>query len=144
MATILSRPVVTYVCHFKIHLLSYLIRSSLIHLLSIKSSLGFIVLMVRETKFWDCHFMVTISLQWRHNKRHGVSNQRRLDCLLNRLFRRTSPVDSPHEGPVTRKKFPFDDAFMFHSYMYCLKVYIEPLVKTNNYYRTMDMIPAMI
>ena len=27
-------------------------------------------------------------LQWRHNKRDGVSNHRRLDCLLNRLFRR--------------------------------------------------------
>ena len=26
-------------------------------------------------------------LQWRHNKRNGVSNQRRLGCLLNRLFR---------------------------------------------------------
>ena len=30
------------------------------------------------------------SLQWRHNGRDGVSNHRRLDCLLNRLFRRQS------------------------------------------------------
>ena len=29
-------------------------------------------------------------LQWRRNGRHGVSNHRRLDCLLNRLFRRGS------------------------------------------------------
>ena len=29
-------------------------------------------------------------LQWRHNERHGVSNHRRLDGLLNRLFRRRS------------------------------------------------------
>ena len=28
-----------------------------------------------------------IWLQWRHNERDGVSNHRRLDCLLNRLFR---------------------------------------------------------
>ena len=30
------------------------------------------------------------SLQWRHNERAGVSNHRRLDRLLNRLFRRGS------------------------------------------------------
>ena len=30
------------------------------------------------------------SLQWRHNERNGVSNHRRLDCLLNRLFRSRS------------------------------------------------------
>ena len=29
-------------------------------------------------------------LQWRHNKHGGVLNHRRLDCLLNRLFRRRS------------------------------------------------------
>ena len=34
------------------------------------------------------------SLQWRHNERHGVSNHRRLDCLLSRLFRRTSKKTS--------------------------------------------------
>ena len=28
--------------------------------------------------------------QWRHNERDGFSNRRRLDCLLNRLFRRRS------------------------------------------------------
>ena len=27
------------------------------------------------------------SLQWRHNERDGVLTHRRLDCLLNRLFR---------------------------------------------------------
>ena len=30
------------------------------------------------------------SLRWRHNKRDGVSNHRRLDCLFNRLFKRIS------------------------------------------------------
>ena len=30
------------------------------------------------------------SLQWRHNGRDGVSDHRRLDCLLNHLFRRRS------------------------------------------------------
>ena len=32
----------------------------------------------------------SMSLQWRHNGRDGVSNQRRLDCLHNCLFRRRS------------------------------------------------------
>ena len=34
------------------------------------------------------------SLQWRHNERNGVSNHRRYDCLLNRLFRRRSKKTS--------------------------------------------------
>ena len=72
------------------------------------------------------------SLQWRHNERDGVSNHRRLECLLNRLFRRRSdqrkhqssvslafvtwihrwPVDSPHKGSVAQKIFLFDDVIM--------------------------------
>ena len=39
-------------------------------------------------------------LQWRHNGRGGVSNHRRLDCLLNRLFRRRSK--KPSKLRVTR------------------------------------------
>ena len=67
-----------------------------------------------------CGAGVSIALQWRHNKRDGVSNHRRLDCLLNRLFRRRStkinfrvtgifrgihrwPVNSPHKKSVTWK-----------------------------------------
>ena len=34
------------------------------------------------------------SLQWRRNERHGVSNHPHLDCLLSRLFRRTSKKTS--------------------------------------------------
>ena len=66
------------------------------------------------------------TLQWRHNEHNGVSNHQRLDCLLNRLFRRrlkktlklrvtglcegNSPVtdEFPHKGRVTR----FDDVIM--------------------------------
>ena len=69
--------------------------------------------------------------QWRHNECNGVSNHRRLNCLLSRLFRRRSmknkssaslafvrdihrwPVDSAYKGLVTRKMFPFDDAIMW-------------------------------
>ena len=71
-----------------------------------------------------------ISIQWRINERHGVSNHLHLGCFLSRLFRRTSkktselsvtglcernpPMtsDSPHKGPVTQKMFPFDDVIM--------------------------------
>ena len=82
-----------------------------------------------------CQFVqASLSLQWRHNVRDGVSTHQRLDCLLNRLFRRRSkktpklrvtgfvrgihrwPVDFPHKGPVTRKMFPFDDAVMSWSH----------------------------
>ena len=77
--------------------------------------------------WWMVSGSIWFSLQWRHDEYHGVSNHRRLKCLLNRLFRRTSkkqskpratglcggihqwPVDSPQNGPVRRKWFPFDD-----------------------------------
>ena len=62
--------------------------------------------------FWtlEAHSIVA-SLHWRHNEHVGASNHRRLDCLLNHLFRRRS-VNSPHKRPVTRKMFPFDDVIM--------------------------------
>ena len=80
---------------------------------------------------WDTRKKKT--LQWRNNERDGVSNNRRLDCLLNRLFRRRSkktsklrvtglcegihkwPVDCTHKGSVTRKMVPFDDIIMIES-----------------------------
>ena len=70
------------------------------------------------------------TLQWRHNERHDVSNHRRLDCLLNLRFRRSSKKTSklrvtdlfegispvtgrfPSQRPVTRRMFPFGDAIM--------------------------------
>ena len=73
----------------------------------------------------------SFSLQWRHNERYGVSNHRRLECLLIRLLRGRSkktlklsvtsllrgihrwPVDFPHKRTVTRRMFPFDDVIMF-------------------------------
>ena len=78
-----------------------------------------------------CPFHETmLSLQWSYNERDGVSNHRRLDCLLNRLFRGGSkkiskfrvtglwegnpPVNSPYKGTVTRKMFAFDDVIMWY------------------------------
>ena len=72
-----------------------------------------------------------LTLQWRHNGCDSVPNQRRLDCLLNRLLsgvdqrkhqnsaslafvRRIHwwPMNSPRKGPVTRKMLPFDYVIM--------------------------------
>ena len=73
------------------------------------------------------------TLDWRHNKRDGVSNHRRQNFLFKRLFRckskKTSkiratgfvrgiqrwPLNSPHKGPLTGKLFPFDDVIMISS-----------------------------
>ena len=43
---------------------------------------------------------ISWTLQWRHNERNGVSNRRRLDCLLNSLFRRRS---KKHQSPASQK-----------------------------------------
>ena len=69
-------------------------------------------------------------LRWRHNDCNGISNHQPHGCLLSCLIRHRSkktsnsmplafvrgihwwPVNSPHKGPVTRKKFPFDDVIM--------------------------------
>ena len=78
-------------------------------------------------RYWQLHFNDVIMGS------DGVSNHRRLDCLLNRLpgadqrnhqssaslaFVRgihRKPVDSPHKGWVTRKMFPSDDVFMYYT-----------------------------
>ena len=41
-----------------------------------------------------CFRQIFFALQWRLNERDGVSNHRRLDCLLNRLFGRRSKKTS--------------------------------------------------
>ena len=46
-----------------------------------------------EARHKHAHNEISL-LQWRHNERDGVSNHRRHDCLLNRLFRRRSKETS--------------------------------------------------
>ena len=71
------------------------------------------------------------ALQWSHNERHGVSvtgvlivcwtvysgaDQIKHQSSVSLAFVRgihRSPVDSPHKGPVTRRKYPFDDVIMW-------------------------------
>ena len=80
------------------------------------------------------------TLEWRHIECDGVLNNRRSDCLLNRLFRRRSkkisklrvtslcsgnpPVTGgfPSQGPVTRKKLPFDDVIMSSPWISCDRI----------------------
>ena len=78
------------------------------------------------------------TLQWRHSGRNDVTNRRRLDCYLNRLFRRKSKktsklrVNGLCEGnsPVT-SKFPAQRAsnavnvyiwWRHHAYFYTLRI----------------------
>ena len=45
---------------------------------------------IRNNAIWGISQMITLALRWRHDKRDSVSNHRRLDYLLNPLFRRRS------------------------------------------------------
>ena len=91
-----------------------------------------------HAEFSICHqlyvcllWLGTKWLQWRHNLRDDVSNNRRLDGLLNRLLKRRDQrnyqksaslafvreiqrwqLNSPNKEPVTRKMFPFGDVIM--------------------------------
>ena len=76
------------------------------------------------------------TLQWRHNQRDVVSNYRRLDCLLNHLFRPKSKKisklhatgicvgNSPGTGEFpaqmasNAKNVPFDDVIMYRGLSY--------------------------
>ena len=45
--------------------------------------------------------MMSTPLQWRPSERDGVSNHRRFDCLLNRLFRRRwKKIKAPRHWPL--------------------------------------------
>ena len=52
------------------------------------------------------------TLQWRHNERDGVSNHRRLDCLLNRLFRhRWKKTSTPRVAGLCERNSPVTGEF---------------------------------
>ena len=51
------------------------------------------------------------TLQWHHNVCNGVSNHRRLDCLLNCLFRRRSKKTSKLHVPVVHREGEFEWAW---------------------------------
>ena len=84
------------------------------------------VIILNNSDSFDCAHLPTplikaYTLLWRQSGLGYVSNLQPQDCLLNRVFRRRSKKtsklrvtglcvgNSPHEWPVTRKMFPFDD-----------------------------------
>ena len=91
-----------------------------------------------------------IALQWRHNECNGVSNHRRLHCLLNCWLSCRSKktpklrvtdlcagihrwtVNSPHKWPVTRKMFPFDDVIITCYYIYSYPHTLVPPCRAIN------------
>ena len=92
---------------------------------------------LRHNKFKYISFNVKPITVTSH-ERHGVSNQRWHECLLNSRFQvtanstskihisgslwgnRRSPVDSPHKGPVVQKAFTCHDAMMTSLYTHYL------------------------
>ena len=88
-----------------------------------------VILLIHTDFNFESERKRTISLQWRHNERDGVSNHQPHDCLLIRLFRRRSKktpklrvtdrwrVNFPHKGPVTRRMFSFDDVIMINKFI---------------------------
>ena len=55
------------------------------------------------------HWIIFRTLQWRQYEGDGVPNHRRLDCLLNRLFRKASKLRATglcEENPPVTGEFP--------------------------------------
>ena len=104
-------------------------RADLLSIGPIRTKLTGILIIIHAYSVTIMHLQMT-ALQWRHNECDRVSNHRRLDCLLKRLFRRklkktskfhvtglcerNPPVTggSPHKGPVRRKMLTCDDVIM--------------------------------
>ena len=67
-----------------------------------------------HTYFWwlNCDKIVALTLHWRHNEHDSVSNHQPYDCLLNRLFRRTSKKTSkPRVTGLCAGNSPVTDEF---------------------------------
>ena len=55
---------------------------------------------------FDCNSCRAVPLKWRHNERDGVSNYRRLDYLLNRLFveiQIKENIQAPRHWPLSEE-----------------------------------------
>ena len=98
------------------------------------------------------HIICLQPLRW-HNV---VSNHRPFDCLFNSLCGLTSkkhlsphywpfvrgihrwPVNSPHKGPVTRKKLPSDDVIMATFYLDKRSLFNPPPIRFTNEWKLYD------
>ena len=102
------------------------------------------------------------SLQWRHNKRNGISNHRRHNCLPNHLSRRRKhqsftslafvrgihqwPVNSQHKGPVTQKMFPFNYVIMCGQWLEAVttKQSLQPAFHLGNELQIEKVFPHIV
>ena len=78
---------------------------------------------VHDHKEWGCSCLFTMT----SHERHVVWNHRPFDCLFNSLSKKHQSLhywpfargihrwlaNSPHKGPVTKKKLIFDEVIMF-------------------------------
>ena len=82
--------------------------------------------------YWKCDIQcLGGTLQWRHDERYGVSNHKRLGCLLNRLIRRRSKKTSKlrvtglceGNSPVTGE-FPAQRASNAENVFICWRLHV--------------------
>ena len=84
--------------------------------------------------------LATYTLQWRHNEPDGVSNHRRIDCLLKRLFmcrsRKTSmlTVTSLCEGN------PLLIVSLLPNVIKAMSMFQYPIVRIRNIVRSCDVL----
>ena len=72
-------------------------------------------------------------IQWCQNERHGVSYHRRLDCLLNHLFRYTSKKnESSASLAFLTGGFPLQRASNAEMFLFGVVIMVVCLVTTNN------------
>ena len=98
---------------------------------------------------WELYDLIFIKMTSR--ERHVVWNHRSFECLFHNLWGPTSkkhqnPLywsfvrgihrwlgDSPHKGPVTRKKLPFDDVIMLLYNVFLVNEIAVPHMGTIRY-----------
>ena len=111
-------------------------------------SLGLFRHIIRESLIGNSRWYI-ITLQWRHNEYDVVSIHQPYDVCstvysgTERRKRQSSvslaflrgihrwPVNSPHEGPVTRKMILFDDVIMSKPFSLCMWFSTHPRVTHN-------------
>ena len=101
-------------------------HSLFIKIVSLYNPIHFLAInLVVEVWTRHSHHILFMSLQWRHNDRDGVSNHRRLDCLLIRLFwRRSKKISKLHVTGLCGGNSPVTGEFPAHRDNYAENVSI--------------------
>ena len=113
------------------------------HAFSKTSSKGRQKIMIWDAELRTPFYLVLLpvpgTIKWSHNGCYGAPNHLPHYCLLNRLFTRRSKKmlrvtgfvrGIPHNGPATRKMFPFDGVIMLpRKWNVCAQY--APVIDTN-------------